>query len=234
MRNFYFILLFFVSFFSYSQKELNLDNNLTFSTLQADNVTRNIGFNFVGDNTLILKKFDINSNTNYSYLTDRQDELLQRISFTYRVSKNNLNTYSFLTYQFNSSLIRKIETDHWLGLGYGIKGKIKNVNLSGSYAVIFQDIIWDYGDTRTYYRHSLRGKVKFTSDNFEVFSEYFYQPNMNNFDDYMIIGTSKFVIMPKNKLNFVIQDIINYNSITEVKLLHTISLGIQYKLNKKF
>lgn len=57
---------------------------------------------------------------------------------------------------------------------------------------------------------------------------------MNNFDDYMIIGTSKFVIMPKNKLNFVIQDIINYNSITEVKLLHTISLGIQYKLNKKF
>lgn len=104
MRNFYFILLFFVSLFSYSQKELNLDNNLTFSTLQADNVTRNIGFNFVGDNTLILKKFDINSNTNYSYLTDRQDELLQRISFTYRVSKNNLNTYSFLTYQFNSSL----------------------------------------------------------------------------------------------------------------------------------
>lgn len=107
MRNFYFILLFFVSFFSYSQKELNLNNNLTVNTLQADNVTRNIGFNFIGDNTLILKKFDVNSNTNYSYLTDRQNELLQRVSFTYRTSKNNLNTYSFLTYQFNSSLIRK-------------------------------------------------------------------------------------------------------------------------------
>ena len=50
----------------------------------------------------------------------------------------------------------------------------------------------------------------------------------------MIVGTSKFVIMPKNKLNFVIQDVLNYNSVAEIKVLHTISLGIQYKFNKKF
>ena len=58
--------------------------------------------------------------------------------------------------------------------------------------------------------------------------------NKEYFDEYIIIGTTKLVIMPKNKLNFIVQDVVNYNSTTEVKLLHTISLGIQYKFNKKF
>jgi hypothetical protein len=234
MRKIYLLLLFITSH-SFAQKELNLDNNLTCNTVQADNTIRSIVFNYIGDNTLTVKNFDINSNTNYTYLTDRQNELLQRFNAMYKFPEKKFDDYSFFTYQFNSSLIRKIDQDHWFGLGYGFKKKIDStITVSTSYAIIFQDILWSSGETQTLLRHSLRGKVKITRNDFEVISEYFYQPNIQQFDEYIIIGTTKLVIMPKNKLNFIVQDVVNYNSTTEVKLLHTISLGIRYKFNKKF
>jgi len=234
MRKIYLLLLF-ITNISFSQKEVNLDNNLTLNTVQVDNTTKSIGFIYIGDNTLILKNFDINSNTNYAYLTDKQDELSQRVNIMYKFPERRFNDYSFFTYQFNSSLIRKIETDHWVGLGYGIKSKIDStITVSSSYALIFQDIIWNNGDSKKFFRHSLRGKLKLSKKNFEVTSEYFYQPSIKEFNDYIIVGTSKFIIMPKNKISFVIQDVLNYNSSTEIKLLHTISLGLQYKFKKKF
>lgn len=233
MRKIYLLLLFITSI-SFAQ-ELNLDNNLTGNTVHADNNTRSVAFNYIGDNTLTLKNFDINSNTNYTFLTDKQDELLQRFNVMYKFPEKKFDDYSFFTYQFNSSLIRKIDEDHWFGLGYGVKKKIDStLSVSTSYAIVFQDILWSSGENKTFLRHSLRGKVKLTKQNFEIVSEYFYQPNIQYFDEYIIIGTTKLVIMPKNKLNFIVQDVVNYNSITEVKLLHTISLGIQYKFNKKF
>jgi hypothetical protein len=234
MRKIYLLLLFITSV-SFAQKELNLDNNLTCNTVQADNTTKSVAFTYIGDNTLILKNFDFNSNTNYTFLTDKQDELLQRFNVMYKFPERKFDDYSFFTYQFNSSLIRKIDEDHWIGLGYGVKKKIDStLAVSTSYAIIFQDILWSSGENKTFFRHSLRGKVKLTKNDFEIVSEYFYQPNIQYFDEYIIIGTTKLVIMPKNKLNFVVQDVVNYNSTTEVKLLHTISLGIQYKFNKKF
>jgi len=234
MRKIYLLLLFITSI-SFAQRELNLDNNLTGNTVQADNTTKSVALTYIGDNTLILKNFDINSNTNYNYLTDKQDELLQRVNVMYKFPEKKFDDYSFFTYQFNSSLIRKIDEDHWLGLGYGVKKKIDStITVSTSYAIVFQDILWSSGENKTFFRHSLRGKIKLTRQNFEIVSEYFYQPSIQYFNEYIIIGTSKFVIMPKRKLNFIIQDVVNYNSTTEVKLLHTISLGIQYKLNKKF
>jgi hypothetical protein len=234
MRKIYLLLLFITSH-SFAQKELNLDNNLTCNTVQADNTIRSIAFNYIGDNTLTLKNFDINSNTNYTYLTDKQNELLQRTNVMYKFPEKKFDDYSFFTYQFNSSLIRKIDQDHWFGLGYGFKKKIDStITVSTSYAIIYQDILWSSGETQTLLRHSLRGKVKLTRNDFEIISEYFYQPNFQQFDEYIIIGTTKLVIMPKNKLNFIVQDVVNYNSTTEVKLLHTISLGIRYKFNKKF
>lgn len=234
MRKIYLLLLFITSI-SFAQRELNLDNNLTGNTVQADNTTKSVALTYIGDNTLILKNFDINSNTNYNYLTDKQDELLQRVNVMYKFPEKKFDDYSFFTYQFNSSLIRKIDEDHWIGLGYGVKKKIDStITVSTSYAIVFQDILWSSGENKTFFRHSLRGKIKLTRQNFEIVSEYFYQPSIQYFNEYIIIGTSKFVIMPKRKLNFIIQDVVNYNSTTEVKLLHTISLGIQYKLNKKF
>jgi hypothetical protein len=234
MRKIYLLLLFITSH-SFAQKELNLDNNLTCNTVQADNTTKSVAFTYIGDNTLILKNFDFNSNTNYTFLTDKQDELLQRFNVMYKFPERKFDDYSFFTYQFNSSLIRKIDEDHWIGLGYGVKKKIDStLAVSTSYAIIFQDILWSSGENKTFFRHSLRGKVKLTKNNFEIVSEYFYQPNIQYFDEYIIIGTTKLVILPKNKLNFIVQDVVNYNSTTEVKLLHTISLGIQYKFNKKF
>jgi hypothetical protein len=234
MRKIYLLLLF-ITGTSFAQSELNLDNNLTCNTVQADNTTKSVGITYIGDNTLIIKKFDFNSNTNYAYLTDKQNELSQRVNLMYKLPEGKFDDYTFATYQFNSSLIRNIKSDHWIGVGYGVKNKIDStLTLSTSYALVFEDILWNSGDTKTFFRHSLRGKVKLTRNDFELTSEYFYQPNIQYFNEYMIVGTSKFVIMPKNKLNFVIQDVLNYNSVAEIKVLHTISLGIQYKFNKKF
>jgi len=229
------LLLLFITSISFAQKELNLDNNLTCNTVQVDNTIRSIAFNYIGDNTLTVKNFDINSNTNFAYLTDKQDELQQRVNLMYKFPEKRFNDYSFFTYQFNSSLIRKIEAEHWLGAGYGFKSKIDStLTVSTSYALVFQNIFFDNGESKTSLRHSLRGKVKVTRNDFEIISEYFYQPDIQNFNKFIIIGTSKFVILPKNKVNFIVQDVVNYNSTTEIKLLHTISLGIQYKFNKKF
>jgi hypothetical protein len=234
MRKIYLLLLFITSI-SFAQKELNLDNNLTCNTVQADNTTRSVALNYIGDNTILLKEFDINSNTNYSYLTDKQNELLQRVNVMYKFPERKFNDYSFFTYQFSSSLIRKIDSEHWLGTGYGFKTKIDStLTLSTSYALVFQNILWDSGETSTFFRHSFRGKAKLSKNDFEIISEYFYQPNIQNFNEFIIVGTSKFIIMPKKKINFVIQDVVNYNSTTQIKLVHTISLGIQYKFNRKF
>ena len=124
MRKIY-LLLIFITSISFAQKEVNLDNNLTWNTVQADNTTKSVGITYIGDNTIILKNFDINSNTNYAYLTDKQDELSQRVNLMYKFPERKFDDYSFFTYQFNSSLIRKIETDHWFGVGYGLKTKIQ-------------------------------------------------------------------------------------------------------------
>jgi hypothetical protein len=231
MKIFY-LLLFFTTF-CLAQKEINLDNNLTCTSIQSDN-TKSIGFSYTGDNSLIVKNFDISSNTSYTYLTNIQDEISQRVNIMYRFPDKKINDYSFVTYQFNSSLIRNIQTDHWVGVGYGVKNKIDStLTISTSYALIYQDIHRNIGDDN-FFRHSLRLKIKLLTSKVELTSEYFYQPNIQYFNDYLIVGTSRLIIMPKDKINFVIQDVVSYGSAEDIKLLNTISLGIQYKFNKKF
>jgi len=228
MRIFYFILLFFVSFFSYSQKELNLDNSVTCNTIQSDNI-KNIGFNYNGENSLSLKRFNIDLNTNYNYLTNTENELNQKLNFSYKWSQQQI----FLTYQFNASYIRGINSDNWIGIGYGFKKKIKSLNTSLSYATIYQSELAN--DTYTeQFRHSIRFRLKYEGKLVALQTEYFYQPTFETYKNYIVYGTSKLILLPEKKLNFIIQDLFNYNSGSNILLVHNMSFGIQYKFNKKF
>lgn len=228
MRKFY--LLLFITSITFAQKELNLDNNLTCNTVQADNI-KNIGFIFSGSNSLIIKKNTIDFNSSYNYLTNTQNEFSQRINISHKFNKQQL----FLTYQFNSSYIRDISSDNWIGIGYGFKRDINNINFGLSYATVYQETrFYDDENNITQLRHSIRGRFKYDCINLGIQGEYWYQPSYRDIKNYIVNSNTKISILPKNDVSFIIQDILNYNSMTSIKIIHTLSFGIQYKFNKKF
>ena len=81
-------------------------------------------------------------------------------------------------------------------------------------------------------RHSLRIKFKFNTKILNINTEYYYQPNVNSFNDYIIYGNTKITFYPKNKLNFIIQDALNFRSLSNVKMINSTTFGISYSFNK--
>lgn len=224
-----YLLLLFITNISFSQKEFNLDNSITCNTTQVDNV-RNIGLIYSGSNTLVIKKNNIDLNSIYNYLTNTQNEFNQRINISHKFNKQQI----FLTYQFNSSYIRNINTDNWIGIGYGFKQDINKISYGLSYATVYQETIFYNNQDISQLRHSFRGKIKYDGIKLGIQCEYWYQPSYQDIKDYIINGNTKISILPKNDINFIIQDILSYNSINSIKIIHNISFGIQYKLDKKF
>lgn len=223
-----YLLIFFITNISFSQSEINLDNSLTCNIIETSNI-KNIGIIYSGNNIITIKKTTTDFLTNYSYLTDTQNEFLQRIN----VSNKFKNQQVFLTYQFNSSYLRDIRTDNWIGIGYGFKKQIKQINFGLSYATIYQYTSFYNNDNKKQLRHSFRGKLKYDNENLSIKGEYWYQPSYQSYKDYIITGNTKFDILPKNNFSFIIQDIFSYNSKSLVRMVHTISFGIQYKFDKK-
>ena len=82
-------------------------------------------------------------------------------------------------------------------------------------------------------RNSLRLKIKYAGKNIKVSTEYYYQPNFKNIKDCIVYGNTKISLFPEKSLNFIIQDAINYRSISSVKMLHNITFGIGYNFTKK-
>jgi hypothetical protein len=138
----------------------------------------------------------------------------------------------FITHQYNYSLIRQIKSDNWLGIGGGIKLQNNWWKISLSYATIYQSSNYFTNNSEFLFRHSLRTKLKIEKKKFEFYSEYFFQPNMSNFNDIIIFGNSKLTFLTNKSLSFVIQDVVNWRSTSDVKLIHNLSIGIGYKLNK--
>lgn len=227
MKKFYLLLIFIISV-SYAQKEVNLDNNLTCNTIQT-NTINNIGFIYSGSNSLTVKKTDLDLNTNYNYLTNTQNEFIQKINLSHKFNNQQL----FLTYQLNSSYLRDIKIDNCIGLGYGFKKDIKSFSVGLSYATVYQDIRFYDDENKSQLRHSFRGKLKYEGNHFGIQSEYWYQPTYRDFKNYIVTGNTKISILPKNDVSFIIQDMVNFNSTSSVKIIHTVSFGIQYKFNKK-
>jgi hypothetical protein len=228
MRLLFAILLF--SFNIFSQTEIKLDNNLT-GILSSNNVTT-FGFNYAGNNSIDFKKFSYDFSTNYATRFSpslKENEFIQRQNFGYEKEKWDL----FLTHQFNYSLIRKISSDNWIGIGGGLKFKYKWGKLSFSYATIYQNSQYFIDNKESILRHSVRTKIKIEKKNFSFSSEYFFQPNIINYKDLIIYGTSRISLFTGKSVSFIIQDVINYRSTSDIKTIHNLSLGIGYKFIKK-
>jgi len=225
------ILFLLISLSLYSQTELNFDNSLTGIYSDSKSGTQ-MGLNFLGSNTISKNKISIDLGTNYSIrysqvLTD--NELMQRTNLSY----NKENYDLFLTHQYNYSLARSILSDNWIGVGGGLKKKFDNGKTSISYAFIFQNTDYVSNTNQQVFRHSFRFKFKIEKKLIGLSTEYYYQPSITNFNDYIIYGTTKIIFFPNKPFNLTIQDLLNYRSNSDVKMIHNLTLGLGYKFNKK-
>lgn len=223
----FFALLFFNIVFS---QEIKTDNSLT--GIVSNSISSQLGLTYVGENSFIKKNWDITSVTNYALTFSpniSENELTQRLSYNLKLG----NWSNFTSYQFNYSYVRKIDSDNLFGIGTGIKKDYNCIKSSISYAILFQNTNYSLQTSEYLLRHSIRIKFIIEKDNFELISEYYYQPDILNFNNTIIYGTTKINFLPKNKINFTISDILNYRSQSNVKLIHNLTIGVGYKLQKK-
>jgi hypothetical protein len=210
-------------------QEIKTDNSLT--GIVSNSISSQLGLTYVGENSFIKNKWDITSVTNYTLTFSpniSENELLQRVSFDVRENK-----WSYFTnYQYNYSYVRKIQSDNFLGIGTGFKKEFTYIKSSISYAILFHQSNYFNGEDENIFRHSLRLKFSLEKKNWEIISEYYYQPNVTNIRDNIIYGTTKISFFPKNKLNFTIGDIFNWRSQSDVKIIHNLTIGVGYKFQK--
>ena len=210
-------------------QEIKTDNSLT--GIVSNSISSQLGLTYVGENSFIKNKWDITSVTNYTLTFSpniSENELLQRVSFDVRENK-----WSYFTnYQYNYSYVRKIQSDNFVGIGTGFKKEFTYIKSSISYAILFHQSNYFNGEDENIFRHSLRLKFSLEKKNWEIISEYYYQPNVTNIRDNIIYGTTKISFFPKNKLNFTIGDIFNWRSQSDVKIIHNLTIGIGYKFQK--
>lgn len=228
MKHHFTLFLLVFSLFVYSQPKLKLDNNL--AGIITNSQTNSMGLNFNGNNGLEWKKIVLSSSTAYSNRFNTklfENELLQRVNLEYdRVRWN-----SFLSYQYNYSLIRKIDFDGVIGLGGGLKFEQSSITkFSISYSIIYQSTIFSSQDLKEFWRHSVRTKLKFEKPVVSLTLEYYYQPNLFDYRDVIIIGQTKLTIFNNKPFNLVVQDVINYRSLSPVKTIHNLTIGAGYKL----
>lgn len=215
-----------------AQKELTLDNSLT--GIYNTSKTSQFGVNFIGNNSLDLnKKISLDLVTNYQSRFSPKiidNELIQRVNLGYSKEYYDI----FTTYQFNYSLVRGIQSNNWIGVGGGLKKKFNFGKISLSYAILYDNTYYMDSEITQTVRHSIRPKIKLENKFFSVSSEYFYQPSITDNGDYIIYGNTKLLILPQNKVNFVIQDVLNYRSISDVKTIHALTFGLNYKFTKVY
>lgn len=222
------IILLFSFNYLFSQ-EIKTDNSLT--GIVSNSISSQLGLTYVGENSFIKNKWDITSVTNYTLTFSpniSENELLQRVSFDIREDK-----WSYFTnYQYNYSYVRKIQSDNFLGIGTSFKKEFTYIKSSISYAILFHQSNYFNGEYQNIFRHSLRLKFSLVKNNWEIISEYYYQPNVTNIRDNIIYGTTKISFFPKSKLNFTIGDIFNWRSQSDVKIIHNLTIGVGYKFQK--
>jgi hypothetical protein len=215
---------------TFSQKEIKLDNNLT--GIVSTNSTTSLGINYVGNNSIDLNKLSFDLGTTYTTRYNNsiiENEFIQRANVGYEKEKWDL----FTTYQYNYSLLRKINSDNWIGIGGGIKKKSSWGKLSLSYAILYQNSNYFILPDDYIWRHSVRGRIRVDKKSWSISSEYFYQPNITNFNDYIIFGTTKISLFTNKPVSFIIQDMMNLRTTSDVNLIHNLTFGIGWKYSKK-
>ena len=232
MRKLFLIALLILTVKSYAQTEISLDNSLSGSLNQGKSGNI-IGVNFTGNNSFDFGKhiaLDLGTNYNTQYTPElTQNELIQKVNLGYNKEHWDL----FTTYQYNYSLVRSIQSDNWLGIGGGIKEKFSWGKASLSYAFLYQNTDYMLNPSTNKLRHSIRAKIKIEKKKFGITTEYYYQPNIKDFNDCIIYGTTKLTLFPTKPFNFIIQDQMNFRSTSDVRMMNNLTFGIAYKFTKK-
>jgi hypothetical protein len=154
---------------------------------------------------------------------------MERLNLSHKVMKVD----AFMTYQFGYSLTRQVKSNNLFGLGLIVLQRKKDkYSLNLSYATLYQSSLNFKYSLNQNFRHSIRLKYKYTNTHYTFSVEYFYQPNFKTFNDYLIFGNTKLIIPLKNWIGLTIQDNLNYNSKSNVALIHNITLGIQINYQK--
>ena len=216
---------------SLGQLKWSFDNTLTgvYGTTKTGNqLTLTMG----GLNSIDYKKFGFDYNPSYiiqysPLLTN--NEYLSRQNIRY----NNSKFDAFITHTYNYSFIRGIDNDNFIGIGGGIKKEQKDkFKISLSYAGLYQKTVFANGIEKDYFRHSLRTRIKWTTEKIQFISEVYFQPSMTDFNNQIINASNQLVLFPKNKVNLTIQDLINYRSDSETRMIHKLTVGIKVKISK--
>lgn len=203
--------------------KVSLDNNINGAYTKFSNNSNIVNIGFVGDNSVSYKKFKLNSSSNYS-LSFRDTILANEL-----VEKTNAGYGDFfLSNVYTQSLVRSVRNDNAFGIGYGKKFSIKKFDLSLSYAVLYQKTFYNNGTTKQVGRNSFRTKLKYDGNLIGFSTEFYYQPNFESMKDYIVYGNAKLIFLPKKRLNFILQDAINYISKSEVRMLHNLAFGVGY------
>jgi hypothetical protein len=180
-------------------------------------------FTYSGDNSLYNDRYSISTNTTYNYQYNIKpifNEWQQKTNIEY---KN-----FFIIHVFNHSLSRKISFDNSFGLGLGKWYKYGSI----SYAILYQRTNYSIDSITEIYRHSIRIKGKYDKKTYALNFEYYYQPNVINLNDNIIYGNIKLILLNQKRINFTISHNLNYRSLSTVKLIHNLSLGINTTFKK--
>jgi hypothetical protein len=213
------LILFFllISNICYSQDTLKYNLSNTISGSYTSN-TKQTNTTLSGTNNLTYGKYSLFNTSNYSgsWVTKK---IAEEISH-----KSNL-TYGkvFCLYMFTHSLTRQILYDNSIGIGYIHWWKYVSV----SYGILYEHTIYEKTPKLEVFRHSLRGKISYS--NILLF-EYYYQPNIRDFNDVIVTGTTKLVMIQKKNIGITITDIINYRSLSSTKMIHSATLGLTFNL----
>jgi hypothetical protein len=216
-----------IPFLVSSQKDtikFSLDDNINGSYTRYSNNSNIVNVGFIGDNSLNYRKFKFNTTTNYS-LSFRDS-----ITANEFVEKTNIEFDNiFLFNVYTNSLIRSIKNDNSFGIGYGHKFSINKLNISLSYAVLYQKTFYGSGLTKEILRNSFRTKIKYNGELFGFSTDFYYQPSFKSIKtDYIVYGNAKIIFLPKKRVNFILQDVINYISTSKVRMLHNLAFGVEY------
>lgn len=203
--------------------KLSLDNSINgaYTKYKDDSDIVNIGF--IGDNTINYKKLKINTASNYSL------SFRDTITANEFVEKTNVGYGDvFVSSVYTQSFIRSIKNDNSFGVGYGRKLSFRKMELSLSYAILYQKTLYKDGSSKELERSSFRVKSRYDGDLLGFSAELYYQPDLKYAKDYIVYGNAKIVFLPKRKLSFVLQDAVNYISKSQVRMLHNLTFGVGY------
>lgn len=176
---------------------------------------------------------DLNPYYNIGYIADK-------VSANELLSKHDIGTKwkslsVFAVGQYNSSFIRGIDHDNWMGLGIGKRLiSTKQLSASLSYAYLYQFRKYTGHELETIARNSIRAKVNLDLKQVDLALEYYYQPAFNNPSDLNVFGTMTLAIFADRPINLILQNTYNYISTDKVKVIQSTTIGLKIKIQKQY